>query len=357
MTGRDVQLYKEIFSANCLSANAFGSSETGPIRRYFFDKSIEIGEEALPVGYAVPDKEVLLLDEFENEVDFNCVGEIVVKSRYLSAGYWHRPDLTEAAFQPDSQGSDERIYRTGDLGLMRSDGCLIHMGRKDSQVKIRGQRVPVSELESILRQLDEIKHAVVVVREANSIESSLVVYLVAAQQARPTAAAVRKILREKIPDYMVPSRFVFLDSLPLTASGKVDRRALPDPNSLRPETEAPDVSPRTPIEKELTRIWAEVLSLGRVGIHDTFLDLGGHSLTAARIVSQVICHFQLEMPLQVLFQSPTIAKMAQVITQSQAKELDEAELNRILAELESLSDEQAQKAVARQEVDMHNKSR
>jgi acyl carrier protein len=147
---------------------------------------------------------------------------------------------------------------------------------------------------------------------------------------------------------MIPSRFVFLDAPPLTANGKVDRRALPEPGNSRPELETSYVAPRTPTETELAIIWSEVLSIDQVGIHDNFFDLSGHSLAATRVVFQVIKKFQLELPLQSLFQSPTVSEMAVVIAENQAKKLDETDLHRILAELESLSDDHAKMLVGKE---------
>jgi acyl carrier protein len=144
----------------------------------------------------------------------------------------------------------------------------------------------------------------------------------------------------RLPDYMVPSTFVILDQIPQTATGKIDRRALPDPGKSRPDLDTPYAAPRTPVEAELAQIWSEVLSVDPLGIYDNFFDLGGHSLAATRIVSQVIKKFQLEIPLRSLFESPTVAEMAGVITQSQANKLDEVDLNRILAELEALPDDE-----------------
>jgi acyl carrier protein len=169
--------------------------------------------------------------------------------------------------------------------------------------------------------------------------------MVPAGKTCPTVTAIRHALRKKLPDYMIPSGFVVLDALPLSPNGKVDRQALPDPGRSRPELDTPYLAARTPTDEQLAKIWAEVLSLDRVGIHDDFFELGGHSLAAIRVVSQVLKQFRIELPLQLLFQSPTVAAMAAVITEHQAKKLGNGKLKRILAELESLSDEEAQRLV------------
>jgi acyl carrier protein len=155
-------------------------------------------------------------------------------------------------------------------------------------------------------------------------------------------------LKAKLADYMIPSAFVCLRALPLATNGKIDRRLLPDPGNSRPELDAPYVAPRTPIEEQLVQIWSEVLLLDRIGIHDNFFDLGGHSLAATRVVSHVIKNFQLDIPLQSLFQSPTVAEMAAVIAEQRGRNLDAQDLAGILTELESLTDEQAQKLLSDQ---------
>ena len=343
----DIELYKKHFSPECLLVDTYGAHEVGPIRLYVIGKETKIAGEKVPVGYEIPDKEVLLLDDKGLEVALGQIGEIAVKSRYLSLGYWRRPDLTEAKFLPDAAGGDKRTYLTGDLGRMLLNGCLEHLGRKDFQVKIRGLRVEMPEVEGALRSMDAICEAVVIAREDNPGDKYLVAYIVPVRNTAPSVSEVRCFVEQKLPPHMVPSRFVILDALPVTPNGKVNRKALPDPGKSRPDLDTPFVSPRIPVEQELSQIWGEVLSLDHVGIHDNFFELGGHSLAATRVVSQVIKKYQLEIHLQALFQSPTVAQMAAVITETQANTLDEQEMDRILTELESLSDEQAEQCLVR----------
>ena len=343
---RDVELYKNHFSPPCIFLNRLGATEISGYQQYLVDKNTRIAGDTVPAGYAVEDMEVLLLNDNGERVGFDHEGEIAIKSRYLSVGYWRRPDLTQAKFLADPNGGDERIYLTGDLGRIQRDGCLIHLGRKDFQVKLRGHRIEAAAIEAALLTVDGIKEAVVVVREDQRGEKQLVAYIVPVGKPSTSATALRRALTRKLPEHMVPSVFVSLDSLPLTPNGKIDRSALPVPEGTRPELDTPFAAPRTPVEKELSRIWAEVLSLDQVGIYDNFFDLGGHSLAATRVVSQVIKKFQLEIPLRSLFQSPTIAEMAAAITAHQANKLDPEDLNRILAELESLPDRDAQRLLA-----------
>ena len=190
-----------------------------------------------------------------------------MRSRYLSPGYWRRPDLTQAVFLPDPEGGDARVYHTGDLGRLRSDGCLEHLGRKDFRVKIRGQRVEVGEVESALMDLGA-KEAVVVGREDGVEGPRLVAYVVPGSTPTPTVSRLRRGLRERLPGHMIPATVVFLNALPLTPNGKVDRQALPRPDYTRPELDTPFAAPRTPVEEALAEIWAEILGLDRIGIHD-----------------------------------------------------------------------------------------
>jgi amino acid adenylation domain-containing protein len=339
----DIELYKKHFSPDCLLVNTYGAHEVGPIRLYVIGKETKIAGEKVPVGYEISDKEILILDDQGREIGFNQVGQIAVRSRYLSLGYWRRPDLTEAKFLPDPEGGNRRIYLTGDLGRMLPDGCLEHHGRQDFQVKIRGLRVEVAEVEAALRSMAAIREAAVVAREDKPGDKRLVAYIVPAGNAPLNVSTARKFVEQKLPPHMVPSRFVMLDALPLTPTGKVNRRALPDPGNTRPELDTPLVAPRTPVEQELAQIWGEFLALEQIGIHDSFIELGGHSLLAAQVISQVIKRFRVELPLRLLFEAPTIAEMVVVITQNQAKKAGGEEISRMLTELEALSEEEAER--------------
>jgi acyl-coenzyme A synthetase/AMP-(fatty) acid ligase/acyl carrier protein len=336
VTARDVELYKKHLAAHCVLVNSLSSNETGPIRQYFITKDTLITGNVVPVGYATQDNEVFLLDESGAPVGVNSIGEIVVKSHYLTPGYWRQPERTAQAFTPAPEGGGARIYRTGDLGRLRPDGCLEHLGRKDFQVKIRGNRIDVLEIELSLLSLANVKEAVVVARQDQTGEPWLAAYVVPARQPAPTISALRRTLRGKFPDYMIPSAFVLLEALPVSPNGKVGLRALPAPARTRPELEAPFVAPRTSLEQGVARIWAEILGLEQVGINDQFLDLGGHSLLATRIVSRIRETFQVDIPLQSLLEAATVAEMAVLIGQRQADMLPQAELARLLAEVEEL---------------------
>jgi amino acid adenylation domain-containing protein len=341
----DIELYKRHFSPTCILVNGLSSSETGPVRSYLIDRQSEIAGDEVPVGYATDDKEILLLDDTGKEVGFGEIGEIVVRSRYLSPCYWRKPELTGAKYQADPHGGEERLYKTGDLGLMLPDGCLIHKGRKDFRVKVRGYGVEFAEIEKALLKHDAVKETVVLAREAPSGDARLVAYLVCGA-SRPGIGELQNFLRQRLPDYMVPSAFVILEAMPLGAGGKIDRGALPAPGRTRPELENPFVSPSNPVEETLAKIWAEVLGLDQVGIHDNFLDLGGHSLMATRIIARVIGKFGVELPLQSLLEAPTVAQMALTIMENQTKKPGDEDVVGILAELEALSDDEAQRLLS-----------
>ncbi len=331
---RDLNLFKKHFSNDCILVNRLGSSETGSLRMFFVDKSTEVRSNLVPVGYAVADNEVVLLDD-SGAVVSGDEGEIAVRTRYVSPGYWQRPDLTAASFFLDPADANVRIYRTGDLGRMLPDGCLLHLGRKDFFVKIRGYRVELEEIEMTLLELAGVKECVVTALGNNSGDERLVAYVVPTAVPGPNVSEMRRFLKDRLPDYMIPTSFMLLDTLPLTDTHKIDRKALPKPTGLRPEIAVAYVAPRNSIEEVLAGIWAEVLEIDAVGMHDNFFDLGGHSLAATRIISRVVNRFSSDLSLQALFDTPTVAEMAQVVALHPDKQPSSADLQKILNDLES----------------------
>jgi acyl carrier protein len=212
-----------------------------------------------------------------------------------------------------------------------------YRGRIDAQIKIRGFRVEPGEIEAVLRQHPAVRDVVVVIsRGEKASEKRLVAYVVPAQEA-PTVTELNGFLRQKLPEYMVPSVFMFLDTLPLTASGKIDRRNLPDPDQSRPEQESSFVPPRTPIEELLAQIWGELLKLEKVGIHDNFFELGGHSLLLTQVANRIQEAFMVLLPLRVLFDAPTIADLSAAIAAAQLEQEDAAEVARLVEDLKQLS--------------------
>jgi acyl-coenzyme A synthetase/AMP-(fatty) acid ligase/acyl carrier protein len=312
---RDVNVFKKHFSNDCILVNRLGSTETGSLRMFFLDKETEVPNNLVPVGYAVDDNDILLLDDVGAQVAGD-EGEIAVRTRYVSPGYWRRPDLTADSFFDDPADEKGKIYRTGDLGRMLPDGCLLHLGRKEFFVKIRGYRVELDEIEMTLMEFPGIKDVVVTALNNNSGDERLVAYVVPKTAPGPNVSEMRRFLADKLPDYMIPTTFITLNALPLTDTLKVDRKALPEPKGLRPQVAVSYAPPRNSVEEALAKIWAEVLNLDQVGIHDNFFDLGGHSLAATRVISRVVQTFSLdELPITVFFDSPTVAEMAKVIVE------------------------------------------
>ncbi len=336
---RDVELYRQCFPPHCRFLSALGSTEMKIFQQFFIDHHTALPGEIVPVGYSVADTDIVLLDEAGHPLAAGGPGEIAVRSPYMCPGYWRQPDLTDATFPPDPEVPHARVYRTGDLGQQLSDGCLIHLGRKDAQVKVRGHRVELKEVETTLLSTGQIDEAAVTLRQDSFGNTRLVAYVVPARQATPGPTALRQILQTRLPDYMVPSTFLMLDTMPVTPTGKVDRKALPAPGRSRPGLEVDYVPPRTPIESTLSGLWAEVLELDCVGIHDPFLELGGHSLLAVQLIGRVLNTFGVEMALADMLGATTISDMATLITVHQANQLSPDELEQLLAEAEACSED------------------
>ncbi|HEY3581717.1 MAG TPA: condensation domain-containing protein, partial [Pyrinomonadaceae bacterium] len=266
-------------------------------------------------GKPIANAQLYILDKRLRLVPVGVSGEVYIGCVGVARGYLHEPAQTAERFIPHPFSSEPgaRLYRTGDLARYRSSGDLELLGRIDHQVKLRGLRIELAEIEAALNLHDDVREAVVLAREDRVGEKRLVAYVVARQEQSPSLRSLRGFLKERLPEYMVPSAFVFLDALPLTANGKVDRQALPAPTSARPESGETFVAPSTPAEEVLAGIWAELLGVEQVGIHDNFFELGGHSLLATQVVSRVREFFRVEIALRQVFETPTVAGLAQSI--------------------------------------------
>ncbi|MCP4656731.1 MAG: AMP-binding protein, partial [bacterium] len=246
-------------------------------------------------------------------------GEVCLSGAGMARGYLKRPELTAASFLPDpwSERPGARLYRTGDLARRLADGNLEFMGRIDFQVKIRGYRIELGEIETVLGAHPGVREAVVVVREdAPGGNRQLVAYAVPAAGADLDPGEVRSHLAQSLPDYMIPAAVVLLDALPWTPGGKVDRKALPEPEPERRGPEEGYAAPIDPTEELVAGIWAAVLGFERVGVDDHFFELGGHSLLATQVISRVREVFAVELPVQKLFEAPTVARLAAVVEAS-----------------------------------------
>ncbi len=330
----DVARYQRHFGPHCLFRTGLALSEIKLVTHYFMDQATVLPTTGVPVGYCVEGAEVLLVDETGAPVAPGAIGEIVVRSPYLSPGYWRQPELTAARFRPDPDNAGQRLYDTGDLGLLHPDGCLFHLGRKDQQVKIRGVRIETAEIERALWATGSFKDVLVTARPDAQGEASLVAYLVPTRTPVPTVTALRQQLATALPPALIPVAFVMLAALPLNANGKVAQHALPAPDQQRPYLATAYVAPRTPTETTLALIWQEVLGIAPVGVLDHFLDLGGNSLRAMQVHSRLHNHGLGEVPAAQLFRGATIAELALLITQQQATQLAPGALTEILAALE-----------------------
>ncbi|HEY7322580.1 MAG TPA: alpha/beta fold hydrolase [Candidatus Binatia bacterium] len=309
----DVELYKKHFSEHCVFGIFLSATETGNISQYFFHKDTEITGDIVPVGYPVQDMEILLLDEAGQEVKKNQLGEIAVRSCYLSPGYWHNPDLTRTAFISDPATGYTKIYRTGDLGRMRPDGCLEHLGRKDFRVKIRGFSIELEEIEAALRTIPVVRDAIVLVSKDEFPDDRLIAYIIPTRGQTSSVSEIRSYLKDKLPDHMMPSAFMFLEALPLTPTGKLDRQALPKPDQSRPGLDTVFVAPQNSMELQLTKIWEKILGIHPIGARDNFFDLGGNSLRAVQLVTQIEKLCGKPIPPAILFRWPTIAQLASAL--------------------------------------------
>jgi amino acid adenylation domain-containing protein/thioester reductase-like protein len=270
----------------------------------------------VPIGRPIANTQIYILDPHGKPVPVGVTGELHIGGVGVARGYLNRPQLTAEKFIPNPFASDkasERLYKTGDLVRYLPDGNIEYLGRIDHQVKVRGFRIELGEIEAVLSQHPNVRQTVVIATQEMVGATRLVAYLVANQQPAPTIGELRSFLKQKLPEYMVPSAFVVLDSLPLTPNGKLDRKALPDPELAQPELEKTFVAPRTPTEEVLAQIWTQVLRLERVGVTDNFFDLGGHSLTATQLLFRVRNTFKVELPLHALLETPTVAGMAEAI--------------------------------------------
>ncbi|MBQ1075158.1 amino acid adenylation domain-containing protein [Micromonospora sp. C31] len=293
--------------------------------------------EALPIGRPVPGTRAYVVDEHLNLVPVGVPGELLLGGARLARGYLDRPAPTADRFVPDPFGDDPggRLYRSGDLVRYRPDGTIEFLGRIDQQVKIRGFRMELGEIESALTEHPAVRAVAVVARETQPGEKGLVAYLVCRDGTPPAVAELRAHLRDRLPDYMVPAQWMVLDALPLTTSKKVDRRALPAPTPVRADPGRAYEAPRTPLEEAVADIWATVLEVDRVGVHDDFFDLGGHSLLATRVLAHLRQSFDLDLPLRLLFEQTTVADLADAVhtaIENEISRLSDAEVAELLKE-------------------------
>ncbi|MBC8030242.1 MAG: amino acid adenylation domain-containing protein [Pyrinomonadaceae bacterium] len=330
--------------------NTYGPTET-TIVATMFDLSPQDDNKQVtdvPIGRPVNNLTVYVLDRLLRPVPIGIPGELYIGGAGVARGYLHRPDLTAEKFVASPFGSEGgvRLYKTGDLVCYRPDSNLEFLGRIDNQVKIRGFRVELEEIEQAIRAHQDVSDAVVIAEETDAGDKRLLAYVVPARQAQPTISELRELLAEKLPAYMLPSAFLFIETLPLMPNGKIDRKALPRLDQTRPALDENFEAPRSHLEDSVAGIWCELLKVDRVGIHDDFFELGGHSLLGAKLISSLRRNLHVELNLIDIFQSPTIARLAALISQRQTELATEDDLASLLAEIENMSDEEAQQRFA-----------
>ncbi|HYO98625.1 MAG TPA: amino acid adenylation domain-containing protein, partial [Pyrinomonadaceae bacterium] len=322
--------------------NMFGITETTVHVTYrpltMADLELAAGSR---IGRPLECLQVYLLDGRGQPVPVGVPAEICVGGTGVARGYLNRAALTAERFVPHPFAGvpGARLYRSGDLARLRPDGDIEYLGRIDNQVKVRGFRIELGEIESALAEHEGVRECTVVASDDANGETKLLAYVVSAQarQPAPSTTELREFLQEKLPEHMIPAAFVVLDAMPLTPNGKIDRRALPAPGQSRPQLGREFVAPRTPVEQELAKIWRELLGVEAVGIHDDFFELGGHSLLLTQLASWIRKDFQVEVPLRVLFDTPTITDMTRAILARQVERETQTDLAEMLSQLKQLS--------------------
>jgi amino acid adenylation domain-containing protein len=339
----------------CRLFNFYGPTEGNIVTTY----ELEGGPQSWPalpaIGRPIANTRVHVLDGQQEPVPVGVTGELYIGGVVLARGYLGRAELTAEKFVPDPLGLEHggRLYRTGDMARYRCDGELEFLGRGDDQVKVRGYRVELGEVETVLGQHPQVQEAVVVARDESGGGKRLVAYVVRKAQGRDErggeegeeqqavrSSELRAYLKERLPEYMVPGVYVQLGEMPLSPNRKIDRKALPAPEEVEVERESEFVAPRSPAEKFLVEVWTELLGLERVSIHDNFFELGGHSLLATQLISKLQQTLVIEVPLRQIFETPTIAEFAASISQNSdyMENEDQVAVNELLSRLEQLTD-------------------
>ena len=295
--------------------NLYGPTETTIWSAVQKVNSQEQQHSVSSIGRPIANTQFYILDPHQKLVPVGVPGELHIGGAGLARGYWNRPELTEEKFIPSPFESGQRLYKTGDLARYLTDGRIEFLGRIDHQVKIRGFRIELGEIEALLEQHPQVQETVVLAREDVPNDCRLVAYVVTNENVTPSVSELRVFLKEKLPEYMLPSTFVVLDALPLTPNGKVDRRALPAPDSLRPTLTTTYQVPQSEMEQQIAKLWQEVLHLDKVGIHDNFFDLGGHSLLMLKVNNKLRAILQQDIQIVTMFQNPTIYSLSEYLIQ------------------------------------------
>ncbi|MGH9760028.1 MAG: non-ribosomal peptide synthetase, partial [Blastocatellia bacterium] len=289
----------------------------------------------IPIGRPIDNTQLYVVDQDCQLLPIGVCGQLAISGRGLARGYLGLPEQTAEKFFPDPQADlpGGRMYQTGDIVRFRRDGALEYQGRRDSQVKVRGHRIDLEEIESVIRRHSAVRDVVVVARRGQSNDIRLAAYV--ASPSDLSISDLRNYVRGRLPEYMVPSSFVRLVSLPLTPNGKINRKLLQSRIPEEPEARGPETPPRTPIEAALATIWKDILGEKRLDVGDNFFDVGGHSILANQVVSRVHSEFGVRLPLLSVFESPTLVEFTVAIAKKQAEKVDIRQVEAILDELET----------------------
>jgi hypothetical protein len=309
----DVGRWMEVFGQRVKLINLYGTSETTMAK---FIYQVQPGDEkrrSVPVGKPMPGARALIVDEDGRACPPGAIGEIYIRTPYRTLGYYKQPELTSEVFitNPFNNDPADIVYKTGDLGRMLEDGNIELLGRRDQQVKIRGVRVELEEINNLVRGVAGVNDVAVVDQKDASGGNYLCAYVVGNGELKLNA--LREHLQERLPNSMVPSAFVFMERLPRTISGKVDRRALRSPRQMLKANKSECAEPLTAVEEVLASLWSKVLGLEQVGVYDNFFELGGHSLLATQILARIRDVFHAEVPLRQLFETPTVSGLAHAV--------------------------------------------
>ncbi|MBG1243505.1 non-ribosomal peptide synthetase [Nostoc sp. NZL] len=295
--------------------NLYGPTEAS-IDVTFWACQLHSNERIVPIGRPIANTQIYILDRYLQPVPVGVPGELHIGGVGLARGYLHQPELTNEKFISSSLELGKRLYKTGDLARYRRDGNIEYLGRIDHQVKIRGFRIELGEIEAVLSQHPQVRETMVLVREDIPNERRLVAYVIPHKNIEISINELRDFLKDKLPEYMVPSAYILLNEFPLTPNGKVDRRALPVPEELRPQLATTYHAPQSHVEKTIAQVWQEVLHLEKVGVNDNFFDLGGHSLLIIQVNNKLRNIFKRELSVVELFQNPTINSLAEYLNQN-----------------------------------------
>lgn len=308
---RDVDLYRQHFRPDCHLFCGFSTSETNLVTDCFVTVDTPRSGQQVPLGRVAEDKEILILDDEGRTLPDGEVGEIAIRSRYLSSGYVGQPELNAQKYRVSPDDPSIRIYLTGDMGVKHPDGTVEHRGRRDFQVKIRGFRVDISEIEGTILNFDGIKEAAVGVHEFRAGEPRIIAYLVFENPERPDLAGLRAFLSGRLNGYMMPAQFIAMESFPQTRSGKIDRQNLPKPKVVQRIDPHSFVPPHSELEEELQRLWEDILNIGGIGVGDDFFEIGGDSLSATQLILALQERFGVSITAETLMtRANTIARQA-----------------------------------------------